>query len=45
MTETLGYGKFIAAGGDGGSIISMSLAQRHPEVLLGYHVTDVGYPD
>ncbi|MER8777904.1 epoxide hydrolase family protein [Mesorhizobium sp. M0220] len=45
MIETLGYGKFIAAGGDGGSIISMSLAQRHPEVLLGYHVTDVGYPD
>ena len=45
MTETLGYGKFIAAGGDGGSIISMSLAQRHPELLLGYHVTDVGYPD
>ncbi|WP_332689193.1 epoxide hydrolase family protein [Devosia sp.] len=45
MTETLGYGKFIAAGGDGGSIISMSLSQHHPEVLLGYHVTDVGYPD
>lgn len=45
MTKTLGYDKFIAAGGDGGSIISMSLAQRHPEVLLGYHVTDVGYPD
>lgn len=45
MTETLGYGKFIAAGGDGGSIISMSLSQRHPEMLLGIHVTDVGYPD
>jgi pimeloyl-ACP methyl ester carboxylesterase len=45
MTETLGYGKFIAAGGDSGSIISMSLAQRHPDLLLGYHVTDVGYPD
>lgn len=45
MSETLGYGKFIAAGGDSGSIISMSLAQRHPEQLLGYHVTDVGYPD
>lgn len=45
MTETLSYGKFIAAGGDSGSIISMSLAQRHPELLLGYHVTDVGYPD
>ena len=45
MSETLGYGQFIAAGGDGGSIIAMSLAQRHPDMLLGYHVTDVGYPD
>lgn len=45
MTRTLGYGKFIAAGGDGGSIISISLSQRHPALLLGYHVTDVGYPD
>ena len=45
MTEVLGYPKFIAAGGDMGSIISMSLSQRHPEKLLGYHVTDVGYPD
>ncbi len=45
MNDVLGYPKFIAAGGDGGSIISMSLARRHPENLLGYHVTDVGYPD
>lgn len=45
MSETLGYSRFIAAGGDGGSIIAMSLAQRHPELLLGYHVTDAGYPD
>lgn len=45
MTEVLGYPKFIAAGGDMGSLIAMSLSQRHPEVLLGYHVTDVGYPD
>ena len=45
MTEVLGYPKFIAAGGDMGSVIAMSLSQRHPEKLLGYHVTDVGYPD
>jgi pimeloyl-ACP methyl ester carboxylesterase len=45
MSEVLGYPKFIAAGGDGGSNVAMSLAQRHPEHLLGYHVTDVGYPD
>jgi pimeloyl-ACP methyl ester carboxylesterase len=45
VTEVLGYPAFIAAGGDMGSIIAMTLAQRHPEKLLGYHVTDVGYPD
>jgi pimeloyl-ACP methyl ester carboxylesterase len=45
MTDVLGYPKFIAAGGDMGSMIGMSLSQRHPEKLLGYHVTDVGYPD
>ena len=45
MKNRLGYPKFVAAGGDMGSVIAMSLAQRHPENLLGYHVTDVGYPD
>lgn len=45
MNEELGYTTFISAGGDGGSLVSMSLAQRHPEALLGMHLTDVGYPD
>jgi pimeloyl-ACP methyl ester carboxylesterase len=45
MNDVLGYGKFIAAGGDLGSIIAMSLGQRHPGLLAGYHVTDAGYPD
>jgi pimeloyl-ACP methyl ester carboxylesterase len=45
MTEELGYKKFISAGGDGGSLVSLSLAQRNPDVLLGIHLTDVGYPD
>jgi len=45
MTDVLGYGRFIAAGGDLGSVIAMSLSQRHPDKLMGYHVTDVGYPD
>lgn len=45
MKDVLGHRKFIAAGGDLGSVIAMSLAQRHPGVLSGYHVTDVGYPD
>ncbi len=45
MTKELGYEKFISAGGDGGSLVSLSLAQRKPGLLLGMHLTDVGYPD
>ena len=45
MTKELGYKKFISAGGDGGSLVSLSLAQNHSDVLLGMHLTDVGYPD
>jgi pimeloyl-ACP methyl ester carboxylesterase len=45
MTDVLGYSKFIGAGGDGGSMISVAIAQRHPEVLSGIYLTDVGYPD
>jgi epoxide hydrolase len=45
MTETLGYEKFISAGGDGGTLVTMSLALNHPELLIGIHLTDVGYPD
>jgi len=45
MSDVLGYPRFIAAGGDLGSVIAMSLSQRHPGRLLGLHVTDVGYPD
>lgn len=45
MTEGLGYQKFIAAGGDAGTLIARSLAERHGDALLGIHLTDVGYPD
>jgi microsomal epoxide hydrolase len=45
MTEVLGYPQFVSAGGDHGAIITQSLARRHPELLLGIHLTDVGYPD
>jgi len=45
MGSVLGYERFIVAGGDLGSVIAMSLTQRHPAALLGIHVTDVGYPD
>ena len=45
MTEVLGYGKFVSAGGDHGAIITQALARKHPEILIGIHLTDVGYPD
>ncbi len=45
MTQTLGYPHFVSAGGDHGAIITQALARRHPELLLGAHLTDVGYPD
>ena len=45
MTEGLGYRKFIAAGGDAGTLIAQSLAERRADALIGVHLTDVGYPD
>ncbi|MBD2756662.1 epoxide hydrolase family protein [Spirosoma validum] len=45
MTKELGYETFISAGGDSGALISMSLANNHPELLRGLYLTDVGYPD
>jgi pimeloyl-ACP methyl ester carboxylesterase len=45
MTEVLGYQHFVSAGGDHGAIITQALARKHPELLIGIHLTDVGYPD
>ena len=45
MTQVLGYPKFASAGGDHGTVITQSLARRYPELLIGIHLTDVGYPD
>jgi epoxide hydrolase len=45
MTQVLGYPTFVSAGGDHGAIITQALARRHPESLIGIHLTDVGYPD
>ena len=45
MTEALSYEKFVSAGGDHGAIITQALARKHPELLIGVHLTDVGYPD
>ena len=45
LMEGLGYERFVAAGGDAGSMIVISLSRRHADRLHGIHVTDVGYPD
>jgi pimeloyl-ACP methyl ester carboxylesterase len=45
LPQVLGYQKFIAAGGDVGANVTRPLALHHPEVLIGIHLTDVGYPD
>jgi len=44
MTDTLGYGRFAAAGGDPGSGITRRLALAHPARVVGIHLTDIGYP-
>jgi len=43
MSEGLGYRRFAAAGGDCGSSVTRSLALAHPDLLVGIHLTDVGY--
>jgi epoxide hydrolase len=45
MTDVLGYERFVSAGGDHGAIITQALARKYPELLIGIHLTDVGYPD
>ncbi len=44
MTETLGYQKFNAAGGDVGMGITKALASKYPDVVSAVHFTDLGYP-
>ena len=39
LMQRLGYEKFIAQGGDWGAGVSTSLAVRHPQRLLGLHLT------
>ena len=49
MTEALGYTHFAAAGGDIGAGVTQRLAQIHPELLVGIHLTYLGsatsYPE
>ena len=43
MTEVLGYQRFAAGGGDGGSPTAQLLAVDHPESIIGLHLTDIGF--
>jgi pimeloyl-ACP methyl ester carboxylesterase len=43
MTKELGYKQFASAGGDFGSIVTQYLADLHPELLIGIHLTYIGY--
>jgi pimeloyl-ACP methyl ester carboxylesterase len=43
MTGELGYDRFAAAGGDGGSPMAQLLAADHPESIIGIHLTDIGF--
>jgi microsomal epoxide hydrolase len=43
MTDTLGYARFAAAGGDIGSRITRLMAIASPERLTGIHLTDIGF--
>lgn len=43
MVQVLGYNRFIAGGGDGGSPIAQVIGVTHPETILGLHLTDIGW--
>ena len=43
MTQELGYQRFAAGGGDGGSPISQLLGVHYPDSIIGLHLTDPGF--
>ncbi len=43
MQDVLGYQRYAAAGGDGGSPISQLLALNSPALVIGIHLTDIGF--
>jgi microsomal epoxide hydrolase len=43
MTRELGYQRFGAAGGDGGSVIAQLLGVHHSDSVIGVHLTDLGF--
>ncbi|GHO77681.1 multidrug MFS transporter [Ktedonobacter sp. SOSP1-85] len=44
MSNELGYQRFAAAGGDFGSGVTRLLALSHPDLLIGIHLTYLGFP-
>src|SRR5262245_47944974 len=43
MTDTLGYTRFAAHGGDWGSTVTEQLARSHAASIVGIHLTDVPF--
>jgi pimeloyl-ACP methyl ester carboxylesterase len=43
MTDVLGYKRYVAHGGDGGSPLAQSLAIEYTESVSAIHLTDIGY--
>ena len=43
MTQTLGYKKYAASGGDMGRGVTCYLAARYPQEVAGIHLTDAGF--
>lgn len=44
MTQTLGFQRFAAQGGDYGAVIASQLAHKYPQSLYGIHVTNAVTP-
>jgi len=43
MTQSLGYKRFVAHGGDWGSTVTEQLARSHSDSVVGIHLTDVPF--
>jgi pimeloyl-ACP methyl ester carboxylesterase len=43
LMKTLGYDKYVAHGGDWGSVITEHLARSHSNHVIGIHLTDVPF--
>jgi microsomal epoxide hydrolase len=43
MTRELGYKRFGAVGGDGGSVLAQLLGIGYPDQVIGIHLTDLGF--